>query len=59
MYGATQGQVAAAFTGWLRTEEIRLRVLEEEGYSRQEAIEMLKVFELSCIGENVRCGGRY
>lgn len=47
MYGATQGQVAAAFTGWLRTEEIRLRVLEEEGYTRQEAIEMLKVFELS------------
>lgn len=54
MYGATQGQVAAAFTGWLRTEEIRLRVLEEEGYTRQEAIEMLKVFELSCIGSEIR-----
>lgn len=54
MYGATQGQVAAAFTGWLQTEEIRLRVLEEEGYTRQEAIEMLKVFELSCIGSEIR-----
>lgn len=54
MYGATQGQVAAAFTGWLRTEEIRLRVLEEEGYTRQEAIEMLKLFELSCIDNEIR-----
>lgn len=54
MYGATQEQIAAAFTGWLRTEEIRLQVLEREGYSRQEAIEMLKVFELTCISGNVR-----
>lgn len=54
MYRATQGQVAAAFTGWLRTEEIRLRVLEEEGYTRQEAIEMLKLFELSCIDNEIR-----
>lgn len=54
MYGATQEQIAAAFTGWLQTEEIRLQVLENEGYSRQEAIEMLKVFELSCIGSEIR-----
>ena len=54
MYGVTQEQVAAAFTGWLQTEEIRLRVLEEEGYTRQEAIEMLKLFELSCIDNEIR-----
>lgn len=54
MYGTTHEQIAAAFSGWLRTEEIRLQVLEDEGYTRQEAIEMLKLFELSCIGSEIR-----
>lgn len=53
MYGMTQGQIEESFINWLREEEVRLRVLEREGYSRQEAIEMLKVLKLACIDSSI------
>ncbi len=53
MYRATQGQIEESFINWLREEEVRLRALEREGYSRQEAIEMLKVFRLADINNSI------
>ena len=53
MYRATQGQIEESFVNWLREEEVRLRALEREGYSRQEAIEMLKVFRLADINNSI------
>lgn len=53
MYSMTQGQIEEPFINWLRAEEVRLRALEREGYSRQEAIEMLKVFRLAGIDSSI------
>ena len=53
MYSMTQGQIEEPFINWLRAEEVRLRALEREGYSRQEAIEMLKVFRLASIDSSI------
>ena len=53
MYSMTQGQIEESFINWLREEEVRLRALEREGYSRQEAIEMLKVFRLAGINSSI------
>ena len=54
MYSMTQGQIEEPLIKLgLRAEEVRLRALEREGYSRQEAIEMLKVFRLASIDSSI------
>lgn len=39
------------FRNWIATQARRIEILQEEGFSRQEAIEMLKVYWLASLDD--------
>ena len=54
MYQVTQKQLDDIFRRWINDERHRLDILLLEGFSKSEAIEMLKIFKLQCIQEAIR-----
>ena len=51
MRGFSQEEKDQFFRNWIATQAHRLEILQEEGFSRQEAIEMLKVYWLSSLDD--------
>ena len=49
MYQVPQKQLDDIFRRWINDERHRLDILLLEGFSKSEAIEMLKIFKLQCI----------
>lgn len=39
------------FRNWVATQAHRIEILQEEGFSRQEAIEMMKVYWLASLDD--------
>ena len=49
-----------AFRNWLRCQSKLIAVAEQEGYTREQAIELLKAYALNGIEDNTRLiGGNY
>ena len=51
MRGFSQEEKDQFFRNWIATQAHRLEILQEEGFSRQEAIEMLKVYWLASLDD--------
>lgn len=56
-YGYMRPDPVGLFRDWLRYQQRLIAVAMEEGYTRQEAIEMLKIHQLDSIRDNI--GGSY
>ena len=51
---ATQEQIDERFTNWIHQQKHKISLLQKEGFTLEEAIELLKVLELSGIAESIR-----
>ena len=51
MWGLSQEEKDQIFRNWIATQAHRIEILQVEGFSRQEAIEMLKVYELATLDD--------
>lgn len=51
MWGFSQEEKDQFFRNWIATQAHRIEILQEEGFSRQEAIEMLKVYGLAYLDD--------
>ncbi len=47
----TQKDLDNCFRNWVATQAHRIEILQEEGFSRQEAIEMMKVYWLASLDD--------
>lgn len=53
MYSIPQNVKDECFQNWFLQQKRRIEMLQKEGLSRSEAIEMLKVLELDSISESI------
>jgi|GEM_PF-4296838 len=53
MYELSEKRKDDLFRQWIHENKRRIDMLEIDGFSRHEAIEMLKVWSLQCISEGI------
>lgn len=59
-YGYNRPDPAEAFRSWLKYQAELITIAEQEGYTREQAIELLKAYTLRGIEDNTGLiGGNY